>query len=107
MLKLEPSIWCTNEDKLSEEAKEFLSQLYSSENGNGDVWHIKGSFPNLDVSDIEMLAKEVIDKEIRVALFQIGLLKSPGVDGVPAMFFQKHWNSLERPLCEIIRNIFN
>ena len=59
LLKLEPGIWCTDEDKLKKEAKGFFGKLYSSEIGNGDVWHLRGSFPNLDILDIKMLAKEV------------------------------------------------
>ena len=107
MLKLEPGIWCTDEDKLREAAKEFCCKLYLSENVSGEAWHLRGAFPTLERSDIEMLAKEVNDEEIRVAVFQMGPLKSPGVDSVPALFFQKHWSSLGRPLCEMIRNIFN
>jgi hypothetical protein len=39
----------------------------------------------------EMLTASILDKEIERALFQMGLTKSLGLDGLPALFFQHHW----------------
>lgn len=39
-----------------------------------------------------MLVKPVSPLEIINALFAIGSLKSPGFEGFPALFYQKHWS---------------
>ena len=48
----------------------------------------EGSFPILYIDEIEILAMEVDDEEIRNVVFQMGPLKSSGSDGIPALFYQ-------------------
>ena len=44
----------------------------------------------------EDLCREYSDEEIGDALFQIGPLKAPGLDGLPAQFFSAKLGSDER-----------
>jgi hypothetical protein len=41
------------------------------------------------------LCKDFTDDEIGDALFQIGPLKAPGVDGFPAQFYQRNWGEIK------------
>jgi hypothetical protein len=52
------------------------------------------------------LTKEFSDDEISDALFQIGPLKAPGVDGFPARFFQRNWGLLKREIIAAVRMFF-
>jgi hypothetical protein len=60
------------------------------------------------VSDLinHQLTAEFTDDEISDALFQIGPHKAPGVDGLPARFFQRNWALLRAEICKAIKNFF-
>jgi hypothetical protein len=57
-----------------------------------------------DVND--KLCAPFSDKEISDALFQIGPLKAPGPDGLPARFFQRHWSILREDIIAAVREFF-
>jgi hypothetical protein len=40
------------------------------------------------------LCRPFSDEEINEALFHMGSTKTPGLDGLPTMFYQKHWAML-------------
>ena len=40
----------------------------------------------------EFLSTQFTTEEVQVALFQIGLTKAPGPDGMNALFYQKFWH---------------
>jgi hypothetical protein len=49
------------------------------------------------------LTATVPDDEIEAALFAMGPTKSPGLDGLPALFFQRHWVELKQVVCSAVR----
>jgi hypothetical protein len=51
----------------------------------------------------EVLCKPFTDEEIGNALFQIGLLKAPGPDGMPARFFQQNWGVLKEDVINVTK----
>jgi hypothetical protein len=52
------------------------------------------------------LCKEFIDDEISDALFQIGPLKVPGVDGFPARFYHQNWGTLKVEVINAVKLFF-
>ncbi|KAL6216513.1 hypothetical protein ACLB2K_009736 [Fragaria x ananassa] len=46
-------------------------------------------------------------EEVYKAPFSIGGLKAPGVDGFPAVFFQKHWNMFSNEVFNMVSNAFS
>ncbi|KAI9124224.1 hypothetical protein K1719_005524 [Acacia pycnantha] len=50
-----------------------------------------GLFPKLDSNVIANLGRDVTIEEVHDALFGMKPMKSPGVDGLPALFFQHQW----------------
>jgi hypothetical protein len=50
-----------------------------------------------------LLTAALTDKEIEEALFQMGLTKASGPDGLPALFYQKHWNLLKLHVCRAVK----
>lgn len=49
------------------------------------------SFPKLPRASLQWVNRAVSEKEIKVAVFQLGANKALGRDGIPTGFFQKHW----------------
>lgn len=52
------------------------------------------------------LNQPVSPTEIKQALFAIGSLKAPGADGFPSLFYQKHWNTCNTEIVQLITHIF-
>ena len=52
------------------------------------------------------LCRELTDQEISDALFQIGPLKAPGPDGLPARFFQRNWGLLKDDITSAVKRFF-
>ncbi|XP_073363317.1 uncharacterized protein [Aegilops tauschii subsp. strangulata] len=52
------------------------------------------------------LCAEFSEKEIADGLFQIGPLKAPGSDGLPARFFQRNWSIFKDEIVSAVRKFF-
>ncbi|KAK1610764.1 hypothetical protein QYE76_034437 [Lolium multiflorum] len=75
--------------------------------------------PNLDYDELLNLlqakvtnemndnpCKDFSEEEISDALFQIGPLKAPGIDGFPARFYQRNWDTLKAEVVNAVRLFF-
>ncbi|KAL9679286.1 hypothetical protein QQ045_017144 [Rhodiola kirilowii] len=75
----------------------FYNMFQSSISGNN--WGIEDQLGCItQVVSEEMnswLLRDISEEEVRSAVFSIGPLKAPGVDGFPAIFYQKHWDSIK------------
>lgn len=52
------------------------------------------------------LCKPYTEEEISYALFQIGPLKAPGPDGLPARFFQRNWGLPKEYIIPVVPKFF-
>jgi hypothetical protein len=52
------------------------------------------------------LCEDFTDDEISDALFQIGPLKAPGVDGFPARFYQRNWGTIKAEVINAVKLFF-
>jgi hypothetical protein len=52
------------------------------------------------------LCKEFSTDDISNALFQIGPLKAPGLDGFSALFFQRNWDTMHKDVTRAVQQFF-
>jgi hypothetical protein len=49
----------------------------------------------------------VDDAEILQAIHQLGPLKAPGPDGIPAAFYQKFWPTVQHDILHMVKAFFH
>lgn len=98
---------CLNDDDVHAEVQNFYQSLYTSQ-----------GFSNMD--ELLVLVQpmvteqmnEVMDtpysvEEVKMALFQMGPSKAPGIDGFTAGFFQRHWSLLGHDVTHAVLDFLN
>ncbi|XP_074298573.1 uncharacterized protein LOC141629480 [Silene latifolia] len=62
---------------------------------------------SVTADDADFLNRPFTAKEVRCAVFQMGALKSPGPDGIPAVFYQKCWGLIKNDFVKAALSILN
>jgi hypothetical protein len=94
------------QEEIKELATSFFKDLYTQ-----DTTMVPNEILNqihVSVSDNinDTLCKEFSDDKISDALFQIGPIKAPGPDGLPARFFQWNWALLKTEVIRAVKDFF-
>ncbi|KAL4323405.1 hypothetical protein GQ457_11G021940 [Hibiscus cannabinus] len=90
MLKLDDGQWCSDQSLIRGKVVEFLRCFFLSSTVRS--WDIHGKFPPLPDLEVRRIMEAVRDDEVRDDVFSMSPLKSPGLDGVHAMFYQRNWH---------------
>jgi hypothetical protein len=96
----------TDENELRDIANSFFQRLYQKDTTVDPMQIIHLIQPMVSEKTNNSLLADLSEKEIGDALFQIGPLKAPGPDGLPARFFQRNWGLLKNEVCAAIKNFF-
>lgn len=86
--------------------KEYFEEIYKPPDPgiNRDCIRVIPNLVSQEMNDV--LMKEVTDKEIKEAAFDLGALKAPRPDGLSGIFYQTHWEAIKSDICGAIRSFF-
>ncbi|WCJ29110.1 LINE-1 retrotransposable element ORF2 protein [Euphorbia peplus] len=62
------------------------------------------SFPHLSDCESNDIFRPVSVEDFRQTLFDMSPNKAPGIDGLPAAFYQRHWGIVKDSLCSFVLN---
>lgn len=97
--------WIEDQRALKELVVDYFKDIFAAESSEPPCSPIEGSFPRVD-NDISIAWERVNVADIRNALFGVGALKAPRIDGLPAGFFQKHWATVKSGMVDFILGAF-
>ncbi|KAH1121280.1 hypothetical protein J1N35_004440 [Gossypium stocksii] len=97
--------WVFDPDMLKSEVVNFFQNLYGED--PSQLENLPHSvFPSLSSEDVNFLGRNVTNKEIKAALFDMAPFKTLGSDGFQAGFFQNQWDNVGGTICEWVKNVF-
>ena len=106
-LKNQQGNWISGREDIGKCFVDFFTGLFTSSNPSIPN-NLDGLIsPSLSQDDIEMLTKIPTADEIKKVVFSMGSNKSPGADGMPALFFKFYWNVIGGEVIEAVTSIFN
>jgi hypothetical protein len=95
---------CSTDDEMRDWARSFYSKPFCSE-GAMDLDRILNKIVNFVTPEMNDALTATVSKiEIEEVLFQMGPTKSPGLDGLPALFYQRHWAVLKSDICAAVKD---
>jgi hypothetical protein len=105
-LKNAEGVWKDTPSDMERMATSYFQELFTRDPSlNAD--DLINLFQDKVTADMnENLCKDFTDTEIGDALFQIGPLKAPGVDGFPARFYQRNWATLKEEVINAVKVFF-
>jgi hypothetical protein len=105
-LKDDDGVWQEVPTDMERMATSYFQQLFTKDPSLNSEILINLTKEKITTEMNEALCKEFSDEEIGDALFQIGPLKAPGVDGFPARFFQRNWGTMKNEVINAVKLFF-
>jgi hypothetical protein len=98
--------WTDDPEAIRELTHEFFKKLYSKDANicPSELINLIDEVISPEINSA--LCRDFSDEEISDALFQIGPLKAPGPDGMPASFYQRNWGLLKNEVITAVRGFF-
>jgi hypothetical protein len=99
--------WTEDMQEIGDMATDFFQQLYTRKDSVDPSALLDLFSPLVDAEMNEKLCAAFSEKEISDALFQIGPLKAPGLDGFPSRFLQRNWDLLREDIIKAVQAFFS
>ena len=99
--------WCEDKDSIANAAVTYFEDIYSTSNPIL-IDEVTAAIPTIVTEEMNMeLSRNFTREEIVTALKQIHPTKSPGPDGMSALFFQKYWDIVGSNVLNMALNVLN
>ena len=80
--------------------------IYTDPNPSYSLYHLSGLFPPLSDSDLVNISLAEDDAEIHKAFRDMKPMKTPGIDGLHAVFYKSQWQTIGSSVCRFIKDVF-
>ncbi|GKV16524.1 hypothetical protein SLEP1_g27155 [Rubroshorea leprosula] len=94
--------WNMDPDALKSHVRNFSMELFISKDtapSSEDLFAFQHTIP---IEQHSLLIQPATLEEVRAALFSMKGLKSPGPDGIQALFYQQHWDTVSRTFLDFV-----
>lgn len=105
-IKSEGGSWLTTEHEINSELRDFFQSLFHSAGSNEMEEALSVINPIITPSMNTSLIRPVSSAEIDLAVFQLGVLKAPGPDGYPGLFYQRYWEKVKNATISAVKHFF-
>jgi hypothetical protein len=105
-LKDDDGIWQEVPSDMERMATSYFQELFTRDPSLNPDDLVAMTQPKVTEQMNEDLCKDFTDDEIGDALFQIGPLKAPGIDGFPARFYQRNWGTIKVEVINAVKLFF-
>ncbi|GKV47795.1 hypothetical protein SLEP1_g54657 [Rubroshorea leprosula] len=96
--------WVDDDMQLRSHVRSFFQELFVAKQTNIMLNSYLNFQPQMEDSAHESLLKPASLDEVKQALFSMKGLKSPGPDGLQAIFFQKYWTTVSGTLLHFVNS---
>ena len=99
--------WCGDQDSIARAAISYFEEIYTTSWPN-QIEEVTNLIPVKVTEGMNMeLTRSFTKEEVLTALKQLHPTKSPGPDGMSALFFQKYWSIVGNNVTNLVLNVLN
>ncbi|KAL9674104.1 hypothetical protein QQ045_030374 [Rhodiola kirilowii] len=100
---------CSDKDKFTLIAAEYFDDIFRPSVDADEIdWNqqLECLRPTITEEMNQALLEDISEEEVRRAVFNLSPLKAPGLDGFPALFYQKNWGRIRGYLVDFVRDFW-
>ncbi|GKV45487.1 hypothetical protein SLEP1_g52559 [Rubroshorea leprosula] len=94
--------WNMDLETLKLHVRSLFQELFTQQETSPLLENLSTLQPLISNDDHESLIQPATLEEVKRALFSMKGLKSPGPDGIPALFYQRHWDTVAGTFLEFV-----
>ena len=106
-IKDEVGVWRTRQEEIGEVMDNYFKSLFTASEGIVSTRALDCVPPLIDEEMNGDLCREFEASEVVIALKQMAPLKAPGPDGMPPLFYQHFWSTVNQDVTSSILSWLN
>lgn len=83
----------------------FFRKLYAVE-GVSIPWSTFSNFPSVPNTEMDLVTAPILEQDVKAALFDMSPHKALGIDGIPASFYRKGWDTIKNDMITFVQLAF-
>uniref|UniRef100_A0A803PAD0 Reverse transcriptase domain-containing protein n=1 Tax=Cannabis sativa TaxID=3483 RepID=A0A803PAD0_CANSA len=101
-----PGIWLSERDAIGGYFNHHFKSLFESSGCIIDNEFTSLFEDRISEADNDLIGRKPDIEEIKEVVFKLHLLKAPGLDGFPGIFYRKYWHTVGPQLSDMVREFF-